>query len=78
MAAARPKKFRAVVTSAGQRVFVPVPFEPDAVWGKKREHHVAGTVDGMRVRAVIEMFGAARGIVLGPAWRRAAALDEKR
>ena len=30
MAAARPKKFRAVVASADKRVFVPVPFDPDA------------------------------------------------
>ena len=50
----RSKRFRAVVASERKRVFVPVPFDPDEVWGKRREHHVAGTVDGMRVRAVIE------------------------
>jgi hypothetical protein len=61
-----------VVVSADQkrRVFVPVPFDPDEVWGVKVEHHVHGTVNGMGVRAVVEPFGDGRGIVLGPAWRR--------
>ena len=31
-----------------------MPFEPDQVFGPKARHHVAGTVNGMRVRAVIE------------------------
>jgi hypothetical protein len=53
-----------------KRVLVPVPFDPDAAWGQKPEHHVAGTVNGMGVRAVIEPFGSGRGILLGPAWRR--------
>lgn len=52
------------------RVLVPVPFDPDDVWGAKREHHVHGTVNGMGVRAVVESLAAGRGIVLGPAWRR--------
>jgi len=49
---------------------VPVPFDPDAAWGTKREHPVAGTVNGMGVRAVVEPFEDGWGIVLGPAWRR--------
>ena len=64
--------FRAVVTlDLRNRVMVPVPFDPDEVWGHKPQHHVAGTVNGMRIRAVIEPLGiAGRGIVLGAAWRR--------
>jgi hypothetical protein len=63
--------FRAVVTAddAG-RVLVPVPFDPDVQWGSKNRHHVNGTVDGMRVRAVVEKFAEGHAIVLGPAWRR--------
>lgn len=49
---------------------VPVPFDPDEAWGDKPEHHVAGTVNGRGVRAVIEPLGEGRGILLGPAWRR--------
>jgi hypothetical protein len=63
--------FSATVTTDGRRrVLVPVPFDPDEAWGRKREHHVHGTVDGMGVRAVIEPLGDGHGILLGPAWRR--------
>lgn len=65
------KRFKAVVTTdARRRVLVPMPFDPDESWGAKSEHHVAGTVNGMGVRAVIEPLGDGRGILLGPAWRR--------
>jgi hypothetical protein len=54
-----------------RRVFVPVPFDPDSVWGRKAEHHIHGTVNGMGVRGVVEpLDGGGRGVVLGPAWRR--------
>lgn len=59
-----------VVAGPRGRVYVPVDFDPDEVWGRKTEHHVAGTVNGWRVRAVVEPLGDGRGIVLGPAWRR--------
>lgn len=59
-----------VSTGAHGRVFVPVPFDPDQVWGTKPRHHVTGTISGMKVRGVIEVFGADRGLVLGPAWLR--------
>jgi hypothetical protein len=63
--------FSATVTSDTKgRVLIPVPFDPDAVWGPKREHHVAGRVNGSGVRAVIEPLGDGRGIHLGPAWLR--------
>jgi hypothetical protein len=51
-------------------VFVPVPFDPDQLWGHKTEHHVHGTVNGITVRGVIERLADGRGVVLGPAWRR--------
>jgi hypothetical protein len=64
-------EFSALMESDGRgRVMVPVPFHPDSVWGSKPRHHVAGTVNGMGVRAVVETFGDGFGIVLGAAWRR--------
>jgi hypothetical protein len=67
----RSRSFTAVVTAdRKRRVLVPVPFDPDEAWGSKPEHHVSGTVNGMRVRAVIERVGDGRAILLGPAWRR--------
>jgi Bacteriocin-protection, YdeI or OmpD-Associated/Domain of unknown function (DUF1905) len=59
-----------VTTDRRRRVLVPIPFDPDEAWGRKPEHHVAGTVNGMGVRAVVEPLGGGRGILLGPAWRR--------
>jgi hypothetical protein len=64
-------EFQTIAVSRGRdRVMVPIPFDPDAVWGAKVRHHVAGTVNGMRVRAVIEAIDDGVGFVLGPAWRR--------
>jgi hypothetical protein len=64
-------QFAATATRiARDRVIVPVPFEPDEIWGAKPRHHVAGSVNGMRVRAVIEAFEGRLGFVLGAAWRR--------
>ncbi len=67
-----PTSFTATVTAdSRRRVLIPLPFDPDDAWERKREHHVTGTVDGMGVRAVIErMDGGGYGILLGPAWRR--------
>lgn len=67
----RSRRFTTVVvTGAKKRVLVPMPFDPDDAWGAKTEHHVAGTVNGMAVRAVVEPLDEGCGIVLGPAWRR--------
>jgi hypothetical protein len=49
---------------------VPVPFDPDGVWGSRKRHHVTGTVNGMGVRAVLEPFEDGFGMLLGAAWRR--------
>ncbi|MGQ0849361.1 MAG: YdeI/OmpD-associated family protein [Actinomycetota bacterium] len=65
------KTFEVTVTTDSRgRVMVPVPFDPDLAWGTKAEHRVAGTVNGMGVRAMIEPLGSGWGFVLGPAWRR--------
>ena len=68
---ARRQRFTAtLVSDRRQRVFVPVPFDPDQVWGEKTDHHIHGTVNGMGVRGVVEPLVDGRGLVLGPAWRR--------
>jgi hypothetical protein len=59
-----------LVSDRRKRVLIPVPFDPDAAWGHKPEHHVHGTVNGMGVRGVIEPLDDGRGLVLGAAWRR--------
>ncbi len=64
------QQYTATVIGEGGRVYVPVPLDPDALWGDKPRHHIAGRVNGMRVRGVIEPVGSGLGFVLGPAWRR--------
>src|SRR5262245_45704150 len=40
-------EFEATVGRSGRdRIMVPVPFDPDGVWGVKPRHHVSGTVGG--------------------------------
>jgi hypothetical protein len=54
-----------VGATRGGTLLVPVPFDPDQLWGAKQRHHVAGTVNGARVRAVVERFGDGFGFTLG-------------
>jgi hypothetical protein len=68
---AGPQRFTTtLVSDRRKRVLIPVPFDPDAAWGHKPEHHVHGNVNGMGVRGVIEPLDDGRGLVLGAAWRR--------
>ena len=51
----------------GNKARVPVPFDPDQAWGTKREHHVNGTIAGMRVRVTIAQDHAGWSFTLSPA-----------
>lgn len=66
----RERRYDTSLIAVGKRVFVPVPFDPDAEWGSKPRHHVRGTVNGMGIRGVVEPVIDGVGVVLGPAWRR--------
>src|SRR5262245_31004579 len=60
------QRFVVTVTAAGRaKLLVPVPFNPNEVWGEKQRHHISGTVNGVRVRAVIEPVGDGFGFTLG-------------
>ena len=65
------QRFTAAAQDGGRgRVFIPVPFDPDTVWRPKPRHHVGGTVNGRRMRGIIEVHDPGRGIMLGPMWAR--------
>ncbi|MGH9211325.1 MAG: YdeI/OmpD-associated family protein [Acidimicrobiales bacterium] len=67
----RSQPFAVTVTVDRQgRTRVPVPFDPDEVWGPKPRHHVTGSLAGHGLRGVIEEVDGARVLVLGPAWGR--------
>jgi hypothetical protein len=64
-------RFRATVVDDGQgRVVVMVRFNPDELWTPKPRHHVGGTLNGRRIRGVIERRDDGWGLPIGPAWLR--------
>lgn len=68
----RAQRFTVTVADGGRgRVLIPVPFDPDEMWGTKPRHHVGGTVNGIRIRGVVERNGGVQGFLLGRAWLRA-------
>ena len=68
----RARRFRVTVTVDRQgRTHVPIPFDPDEVWGPKPRHPIAGSLDGCGIRGVIDQHDDGdRFLVLGPAWNR--------
>ena len=67
----RVKRFRVAVAVDRQgRTRVPVPFDPDDVWGPKPVHHITGSLDGAGLRGAIDREGDGHVLVLGPAWGR--------
>ena len=67
----KPKSFSAVLQEAGKTfLYVPVPFDPAKIWGKRDRWHVAGTLNGLRIRGVVEPGGGGHLLKLGPAWLR--------
>ena len=69
------QSFKAVVAKSGTRVFVPIPFDPNDVWGVKGRHHIRGTVNGYKVRGSLGSDGTQYFLVLGAAWRRDCDVD---
>ncbi|TDB73217.1 YdeI/OmpD-associated family protein [Micromonospora sp. KC723] len=69
------QQFTTTVASASRgRILIPVPFDPDIVWGTKPRHHIRGTVNNMSVRGAVEPAGDGYGFTLGPAWIRGCGL----
>ena len=54
----------------GGRTVIVVPFDPDAVWGAKAEHHVNGTLAGRRIRVRLYPDGGGWAFTLGEARAR--------
>jgi hypothetical protein len=51
-------------------IMIRLPFDPDAEWGPKAEHHITGTVGGCRVRGSVRSQPVGAVLELGPAWAR--------
>jgi hypothetical protein len=67
--------FEATAQKSGNRVFISIPFVPQAVWGKKQRHYVHGTVNGKRIRSRLDLDGNQYVVSLGAAWRRGCAIE---
>jgi hypothetical protein len=65
------RRFTATVVAGDRgRVLVPLPFVADEAWGPKPTHRLGGSVDGLRVRAIVERTANGEVFALGPAWLR--------
>lgn len=69
------QSFKTVIEKSGTRVFVPIPFNPNDIWGVKERHYINGTVNGLRVRGSLGSDGTQYFLILGAAWRRDCAVD---
>lgn len=64
------QRFKAVIAKSGSRIFIALPFDPNAVWGVKQRHHITGSVNGCAVRGSLGSDGKQAFLLLGAAWRR--------
>src|SRR5947209_17371035 len=71
MSAGTSRTFGATLdTLPNGRARVPVPFDPDTVWGVKRVHHVGGTLAGSRIRGTVARDEGGWSFSIGAAWLR--------
>jgi hypothetical protein len=72
----RAERFR-VQVSADPRghAVVAVPFDPDDAWGAKAVHHVAGTVNGCRVRVTLAPGDSGWAFTLNPSRMRGMGIE---
>ena len=69
------QRFKTILAKSGTRVFIPIPFNPNEVWGVKQRHHITGTVNGYGVRGSLGSDGQQYFLPLGAAWRRGCGLE---
>ena len=67
----RVQRFRVQITADPRgHAVVAVPFDPDKAWGAKAVHHVAGTVNGCRVRVTLAPGDSGWAFTLNPSRMR--------
>ena len=64
------RQFESSVVRARTKTYVPVPFDPNDVWGWKVRHYVKGTVGGCSIRGLLRVEGDGYALPLGAAWLR--------
>ena len=67
----KPKTFKSTVAGAGRgRASLPIPFDPATLWGRRDKYHVAGLINGMKIRGPLQVSPGGYALALGPAWLR--------
>jgi hypothetical protein len=69
------QRFTATIEKSGSTVYIPLPFDPNALWGEKERHHITGTVNGQPIRGPLTKTDSGYQLSLGAAWRRDNRLD---
>ena len=65
------QRFRVQITADPRgHAVVAIPFDPDKAWGAKAVHHVAGTVNGCRVRETLAPGDGGWAFTLNPSRMR--------
>jgi len=69
------QRFKTTLVKLGAKIVLPIPFDPNDVWGAKLRRHVTGTINGCPVRGALLLEDAQHILSIGPAWRRDSGLD---
>ena len=69
------QRFKTIIAKSGTRTFIPLPFNPNDVWGIKQRHHIRGSVNGHSVRGSLGSDGTIYFLPLGTAWQRGCGLE---
>jgi hypothetical protein len=64
------KRFVSNVVRTRTKAYIPVPFDPNDVWGWKVRHYVKGTVGDCSIRGLLRVEGDSYALRLGAAWLR--------
>ena len=64
------QRFESNVVRKKTKAYVPVPFDPNDVWGWKVRHYVKGAVDGCSIRGLLRTEADGYILPLGAAWLR--------
>lgn len=64
------QRFTAALAQSGSRVYLPIPFDPNSIWGVKERHHITGTINGKMIRGALINEDGVYMLPVGPAWRR--------
>ena len=62
--------FNGLIEKVGKQAIVQLPFDPNIVWGSKRQHHITGTVSGIKIRGALKQNETGYFVSLGAAWLR--------